>query len=95
MPQGSPSSTTVRTSPRVAYRTVAEGGGVLLHLDTGAYHSINETGHLIWEAIGEGATVAELAGVVADRFGLPHQAALEDVASFIEGLAERALVELG
>jgi hypothetical protein len=74
---------------------VAEGGGVLLHLDTGAYHSINETGHLIWESIGEGATIAELAGVVADRFGLPGEVALEDVASFIEGLAERALVELG
>jgi hypothetical protein len=68
---------------------------VLLHLDTGAYHSINETGHLIWEAIGEGSTLSDLASVVAGHFGIPVDTALEDVTSFIDGLAERGLVELG
>ena len=42
----------IRRNPQVVYRELAgEGGAVLLHLDSGAYHGLNETGILIWSLI--------------------------------------------
>jgi hypothetical protein len=39
----------IRRNPRVVSRELAaEGGAVLLHLESGAYHGLNETGILIW-----------------------------------------------
>jgi hypothetical protein len=80
-------------NPRIAFRTMAEGGGVLLHLDTGAYHSVNESGRLMWEAIdADGTTVSEMAQAVVDRFGISTSDAVEDVIEFVSGLVERDLV---
>ena len=53
----------IRANPRVAYRHLADGaGGVLLHLDTAAYHGINEMGALIWGFVNEGIRLDELVG---------------------------------
>ena len=38
----------IRRNPQVVYRELAGGSGVLLHLESGAYHGLNETGSLIW-----------------------------------------------
>ena len=41
----------IRRNPQVVYRELAGGGGVLLHLESGAYHGLNETGSLIWDLV--------------------------------------------
>ena len=42
----------VRRNPDVAYQALAEGeGGVLLSLETGEYHGVNDTGGRIWNLI--------------------------------------------
>ena len=65
-----------------------------MHLDTAAYHGINEFGTLIWERLETPRTlqslVAELESVLADTppgWG-------DDVRAFVEDLAERDLVSL-
>lgn len=88
--------TRVRHSDRAVFRRLASGeGAVVLHLETAAYHSLNETGAAIWEAIGAGETAV---WQVVDRLRLVFPVAAEslnnDVISFLDGLARRGLVEL-
>jgi hypothetical protein len=77
----------IRRNPQVVYRELAgEGGGVLLHLESGAYHGLNETGLLIWGLIdGE----RDLDAVVA---GLREQ--LEDAPDDLDVQTERFLADL-
>jgi hypothetical protein len=87
--------TTIRREPRATYRQLADGSAVILHLDTTAYHTVNETGAAIWELLAEPATfrhvVEGLAGQLEER---PPE--LErDTAEFLEALAARGLVTIG
>ncbi len=43
----------IRKNPQVVYRTLAGEGGVLLHLESGAYHGLYEVGTLIWGLLDE------------------------------------------
>lgn len=81
----------IRRNPRVEHRTLAGGEGVLLHLDTAAYHGLNATGELIWDSIGSGTTFGELVLSVRRLDDAPFE--LEgDVAAFVAALAERGLI---
>jgi Coenzyme PQQ synthesis protein D (PqqD) len=77
----------IRRNPQVVYRELAgEGGGVLLHLESGAYHGLNETGSLIWDLIdGE----RDFDAVVA---GLREQ--LDDAPDDLDAETERFLADL-
>jgi hypothetical protein len=80
-------------NPRAVYRKLAEGsGGVVLHLDTAAYHGVNETGAYIWSLLDGGVTFGGvLERLRTDMEGAPD--ALEDeVRAFVEALRERNLV---
>jgi hypothetical protein len=79
-------NTRIVPNPRAVYRKLAEGsGGVVLHLDTAAYHGVNETGALIW-------STRELLEALREEFvGAP--ASLDDeVAAFLTDLEERNLL---
>jgi hypothetical protein len=87
--------TVVERSDRAVFRELVEGGGVLLHLDSAAYHGVNEIGALIWSLIGDG-------GIPFERLMVELRARLEDapssleadVTEFVESLSERELVRL-
>ncbi len=86
----------VRRSDRVVSRELTtEAGGVLLHLDSGAYHGLNPVGTAIWRLIGESGVTFEYL-VDALREELPD--APEDLAShvedFVESLVQRDLATL-
>ena len=86
-------NTRVVPNPRAVYRKLAEGsGGVVLHLDTAAYHGVNETGALIWSTLGSGRQFGELLEALREEFvGAP--ASLDDeVAAFLTDLEERNLL---
>lgn len=87
---------TIRRADRAVFRELSgDAGAVILHLDTGQYHGINDVGRLIWDAIAQGSTLAELVDVVRlETEGYP--AALEsEVMEFLDALAARALVTIG
>ncbi|HEY3208218.1 MAG TPA: PqqD family protein [Actinomycetota bacterium] len=87
-------TTVLRRNPRVEYRSMGEGeGGVLLHLDTAAYHGLNEVGALIWRLLEEPKAFDTLLQELRDRLQeLPPQFE-EEIGQFVDELAQRGLVE--
>lgn len=88
-------SARISASPRATVRSLADGSGaVVLHLDTAAYHGLNEMGSLIWSIIEDGVTFDTLvARVGAEAEGAP--ATLEDeIAGFVRDLEARGLVSI-
>ena len=65
---------------------------MLLHLETGAYHSVNAVGQAIWDLVDGERTVAAIIEDFRQRVsGAPPQ--LEDeVIAFLQGALERDLV---
>ena len=86
--------TSVRQNPRIVSRPTQEGA-VLLHLDTGSYHSVNSTGLLIWEALAEGGTATRVRDALASHLDVDPAVLLEDVMSFLTDLAARDAVVVG
>lgn len=86
-------STTPGKSENVAFRRLAEGeGGVLLHLESGEYHGINEVGCLIWELLDGERTVDGLVLAVGEEIEDPPADLADQVISFLESLHKRDLV---
>jgi hypothetical protein len=88
-------STVLLRNPRVEYRSLGEEeGGVLLHLDTAAYHGLNGVGALAWSLL-DGITVEKLLEELRSRLeGIPPTFD-EEITEFISDLAERDLVHYG
>lgn len=85
--------TTVTRNPRVAYREFAAGeGAVLLHLDTGDYHSLNSLGSLIWCLVDGGTTLEQLVAAVRAEIENPPPRLEADVRQFLAALRERGLI---
>lgn len=87
-------ATVFRRNPRVEFRELGEeGGAVLLHLETGAYHGTNEVGALVWDMLGEGGMAF---GALVDRLRSELEETPEDLESeiseFLDELAGRHLV---
>jgi Coenzyme PQQ synthesis protein D (PqqD) len=77
---------------RVAWRPV-DDEVIALDVDAAVYLSVNRTGAALWPALAVGATRDELAGTLADRYSLSHEAAARDVDSFVEHLSGLGLLE--
>jgi hypothetical protein len=85
----------VRRSERAVFRELSGNeGGVLLHLDTGAYHGLNPTGSLIWNLIGDGSAFANLVDGLGSLLTDTPADLEADVAAFVEDLLERDLLTL-
>ena len=88
-------NTRVNHGEGVVFRRLAPGeGGVLLRLDSGAYHGVNETGSLLWELVGEGTTLAGLKDDFRGRLDASPSDLDADVVGFVEDLRDRGLLEL-
>jgi hypothetical protein len=85
--------TTVARNPQVAYREYAAGeGAVLLHLDTGDYHTLNRLGSLIWRLVDGDTSVEELVAAVRVELEDPPAHIEADVRRFLAALRERGLI---
>lgn len=86
-------STRLGKDENVAFRRLAQGeGGVLLHLESGQYHGINEVGCLVWELLDGKRTVSELVAVVRETTVNAPADVADQVIPFLESLRERGLV---
>jgi hypothetical protein len=85
------SRTRYRRHDRVEYRPLADEGGVLLHLDTAAYHGLNDVGARIWELL-DGVTLPDLVLRLSERLGESPATLADDAAEFLAHLTERGLV---
>jgi Coenzyme PQQ synthesis protein D (PqqD) len=88
-------TTKIHRNPRAVFRRLAEGsGGVLLHLDSTQYQGVNEVGAAIWELTEEDITFGDLVTSLRGRLDDPPADLEADVASFLDDLGERGLVDL-
>ena len=89
------STTKIRRNPDVVFRQLEEEqGGVLLHLQSGEYHGLNDLGSLVWRLTEQETTFADvIVGVRAGAEDVPDSVDVE-VSAFLEGLRDRNLIEL-
>jgi hypothetical protein len=85
----------IRPNPRATYRKLADGsGGVLLHLDTAAYHGLNEVGAFVWSVMEAGITFGDLMERLSAEFVDAPPTLEDDIAYFLRSLEERGLVQI-
>ena len=83
----------IRRNPKVVYRElVGEGSGVLLHLDSGEYHGLNETGSLIWSLIDGERDFAALVDDLREGIEDPPDDLADETERFLADLRERDLI---
>jgi hypothetical protein len=83
----------LRRNPKVVFQAHAgESGGVLLSLESGEYHGVNDVGWFIWDLIDGERTVSEIAAVVRREFAEVPPGLEGEVAGFLESLRTRDLV---
>lgn len=87
-------TTKVHRNDRVVFRNLPEGA-VLLHLDTAAYHGVNEVGAAIWELLEPSPAFGELVEQLRGKLDDPPDDLEGDVTAYVEDLAERGLVRVG
>lgn len=65
---------------------------LILKLSTGTYLTLNVVGKELWSKLEEGATAAQLAESLVERYGISSEQAAEDVAAFIDDLTSSGLL---
>lgn len=81
-----------RRSERVVCRSLAQGDAVLLHLDSGQYHGLNDSGVAVWELIDGQRSAHAIAQDIRNRFDDAPADVEELIRRFLTELDERALV---
>jgi PqqD family protein of HPr-rel-A system len=76
----------------VSWRDVGDEA-VVLESTTGTYLTLNPTGKLLWRALEQGATEAEMAAMLVEQYGIDEEQAAGDVTAFVDRLRARRLVE--
>jgi hypothetical protein len=88
-------ATRIRRNPDVVFRSLEEGqGGVLLHLESGEYHGLNDLGSLIWRLIENESSFADVVTGVRDQTEDAPEGVDQDVSNFLDDLNRRNLVQL-
>ena len=90
-----PDERIVCRSPRAACKELVDGSGaVILHLETGAYHGLNQIGTLIWNLLEEDRRFVDLLDQVRQAVEDPPPHLTDEVEAFLEELQRRDLVVL-
>ena len=67
---------------------------MLLHLDTAAYHGVNEFGSYVWELLASEMTVEDLFDTIGQDVQNAPQTWQSQVRTFLRDLEERNLVTI-
>jgi hypothetical protein len=76
----------------LTWREVA-GDLIVLDLDRSVYLASNASGAVLWKALVQGSTRAELADLLVAMFGIAPASARVDVDDFVAHLSELGLLE--
>jgi hypothetical protein len=82
----------LRVPPHVVYRAFP-GQTVVLNLQTGQYHALNESAGTMFGILSRGESLAVAASRVADQYGIPEATAERDLARLCASLLERGLLD--
>jgi hypothetical protein len=81
-----------RVPEHVVYRDFGDET-VVLNLDSGMYHGLNESAARMLSVVGESGTVAAAVDSLAAEFGQPRELIERDLLGLCRSLAERGLIE--
>lgn len=84
---------TYHPSPNAVFTEMEDDEGILLHLQTRMYFSLNETGTLIWKLLQEGRDMDDIASALKQAYDVGHASALQHVGAFLDELAQDGLVD--
>lgn len=76
----------------VVSTTLDNGEGVLMHLATANYFSLNQTGTRIWALLGEGLTLHEVAATLVTEYEVTDQQAQHSVLILAQALTDHDLL---
>jgi hypothetical protein len=62
-------------------------------IDFNGLITLNDTAHLLWKRLKEGASLDELADAVIKEFDTDHETAYRDTETFVTQLKEKGLLE--
>jgi hypothetical protein len=85
----------VRSNQRCLLTELEDGTGVLLHLDTKFYFTLNDTGVFVWKQLAHDASSGyELAEQLSERFEVTEEQAGRDVLSLLAELEANQLIHV-
>jgi hypothetical protein len=82
----------IKPSPQAIYTQLSEDEGVLLHMDTKRYYTLNETGSVIWNHLGKGFSLSEIAEKLQQEYEVEIQQAQNSVVRLAQELQQEKLV---
>ena len=80
--------------PETVLFRVLDGEAVLLATHSGKYFGLNEDGTRMWTLLRQHGEVEAVCHALLDEYDVPEARLREDLALFVESLAERGLAEL-
>jgi len=80
-------------NPKITYRDL-EDGGVVLNLQSGAYHGLNRTGAAIWRLLEAEPTLDELVEQLGAQLDDSPSTLRDEVGRFLQEMRQRGLVTL-
>ncbi len=81
-----------KRSSKVSFRA-ADDELVLLHLETGNYYTLNETGRHIWEYCSTPRSLNEIIEYMASAYTLPLSQVQSDIVPYVQFLYQENLFE--
>lgn len=90
----SDTSMLIRPHPSIVFTRLDETEGVLLHLDTKRYYSLNETGAHLWELLEGGRCASDLVQNLLDVYDITSDEASHAVQDFVDTLQGNGLLEI-
>ena len=81
----------LKPKPGLAIESV-DGEAIVLDQDAGQVHQLNESAALVWDGLGEGKTVAEIAALLCEAFDIEHDKAVSDVKAAVSQFEELGLL---
>jgi hypothetical protein len=87
-------TTRIERSDRAVHRELADGTGVLLHVETGAYFRLNRTGVMVWDLLEQGMSLQELIDRLRRRIPDAYPQLIVDIPEFLGSLVERNLISV-
>ena len=78
--------------PQALFTELDDGTGVLLHLETKFYFTLNPTAVLVWKSLGKGASPAAIAEQLTAAFRVERDVAERDVAAILAEMLSGGLV---
>jgi hypothetical protein len=86
----------IKADKSVVFTDLDDGSGVLLHLESKFYYSLNLTGSFIWRLLEEKGELEEnnICEAVTDNFDINKEEAEQDVKEFLGELQKEGIIQV-